>query len=157
VSRAEHDALFDGAARRAFMGSLSRHGYRYDDLASGLQALSLPRPSAGSSSYRSLILRAAASLPHAEVWQLSDIIASLYTADQHAGGAPDIEAGYVAALLADGPALCEAMLPPQHTTHCHGIRVWMGERCSIPYISDSGLCRPAYHSRPSICEDGDCS
>lgn len=141
MSRADHDALFDGAARRAFMGGLSRHGYRYDELASELQALSLPRPSSGSSSYRALILRAAASLPGARVTQLADIIASLYTADQHAGGAPDIEAGYVAALLDDGPALCEATSAPQHTTHCHGLRVWMGERCSMP----------------SICEGGDCS
>lgn len=140
MSRAHHDALFDGAARRSFMGGLSRHGYRYDELARELQALELPRPSAGSSSYRALILRAAASLPGARVTQLADIIASLYTADQHAGGAPDIEAGYVAALLDDGPALCEATSAPQHTTHCHGLRVWMGERCSMPSIGEAGDC-----------------
>lgn len=140
MSRADHDALFDGAARRAFMGGLSRHGYRYDELASELQALSLPRPSSGSSSYRALILRAAASLPGARVTQLADIIASLYTADQHAGGAPDIEAGYVAALLDDGPALCEATSAPQHTTHCYGVRVWTGLICTAPTMIENSNC-----------------
>lgn len=141
MSRADHDALFDTHARRAFMAGLSRHGYRYDELAGELQARSLPRPSAGSNMYRALILRVVASLPHAEIWQVCDRIASLYDGAIHAGGAlPPEDDGYLDALVSDAPALCAPLSAPAHTTHCHGARVWTGSVCTAPTMIENSNC-----------------
>lgn len=139
--RTAHDALFDTHARRAFMGAIGRHGYRYDELASGLQAHSMPRPSAGSHMYRTLILRVVASLPHAEIWQVCARIASLYDDAIHTGGAlPPEDDGYIAALVADAPALCAPLSAPAHTTHCRGARVWTGSVCTAPTMIENSNC-----------------
>lgn len=141
MTRAAHDALFDSHARRAFMGSLSRHGYRYEDIASGLQGLSLPRPSAGSHLYRALVLRVVAALPHAEVWEVCDRIASLYDGAIHLPAAPPAdEDGYLSALLEDAPVLCAPAAVPTHTTHCHGARVWWSQCVRPPVVATDALC-----------------
>ncbi len=99
--RAEHDALFSDSARRAFCATLRRYDYTYDALARALEGLSLPRPSAGSAVYRSLICDAIRSLPYAEVWEVADRVALLYRAEMHTGAPlPADDAGYLTALTA---------------------------------------------------------
>lgn len=138
-----HDALFDAGGRRAFCGGLRRHGYTYDTLAAELERAGLPRPSEGSAVYRSMILQAAALLPHAEPWELCARISPLYRPELHIGAVlPAEDNGYIAALLGTAPqvSVCAEGAAPTHTTHCPGQRIWFGESCRAPIVADSGDC-----------------
>jgi hypothetical protein len=135
-----HDAQFDAGARKGFFAHLRRYGYTYDGLARALEGLDLPRPSAGSASYRTLILDTVRALPYAEVWEIADRVALLYRPQHHLGAplAP-IEDGYLAALCDDSPALCAAGAVPAHTTHCEGARVG-GFACMRAVIPAPSCC-----------------
>lgn len=131
--RAEHDALFNDQARKAFCATLRRYSYTYDGLARSLEGLSLPRPSAGSAVYRSLICDAIRSLPYAEVWEVADRVALLYRAELHTGAPlPADDAGYLDALTA---APCGTGRRHGHTASldtvgrvetCARIGLWVG-------------------------------
>lgn len=140
--RADHDALFTPAARRAFCATLTGAGVPYNALADDLGRVGLPRPSAGSSAYRALILRAVASLGRPEVWEVTERVAALYDPHAHAASAPPADPeGYAAALVADLPATCAEVGAYTDPTVCAGVRaLWFPCAGSGGAVGVGGVC-----------------
>ena len=121
-----HDPLFDAQARRAFMASL--RPLRYDVLASELEQLGLPRPSAGSGAWRALIV-ATARMSSGDAITLAEVVSRLYDAQIHSQSAPPADAdGYLDSLTAPpAPAACVA--PRCALAACCATTPASGETC----------------------------
>jgi len=95
-----HDPLFTTEVRRAFMARLNDFGIKYNELASELERLGLPRPSGGSGLYRRMITDAA-PFAGCDAITLAEQVAPLYRPAIHARATvPADDAGYIAALTA---------------------------------------------------------
>ena len=128
--RADHDALFDRAARISFCAALTGAGVSYNALAADLERAGMPRPSAGSASYRARILQVVSALGRPEVWEVVDRMGQIFDRAAHAASAPPADPeGYAAALVADLPlaATSFALPHPRAAEVAAIIRGWAGE------------------------------
>lgn len=135
-----HDPMFSADVRRAFCSRLREFGLNYGTLADELGRLDLPRPSAGSGTWRALIV-ATARVSSGDALRCAETAARLYDARRHKSAPPPADDdGYLAALT-DAPALCAAPGRAPDITICDGVRVfWPVVACRWPVIGESGVC-----------------
>ena len=138
-----HDPMFTADVRRAFCARLRDLGFDYGTLADELGRLDLPRPSAGSGTWRALIV-ATARVSSGDAIRCAETAARLYDARRHSQSAPPpVNDGYLAALT-EAPALCAA--PGRALAACCATTT-TGETCALVW----SVCVVEY--RASDCSE----
>lgn len=142
--KAHHDPLFTTEIRRAFCARLRDLGLDYGTVADELGRLGVPRPSAGSGTWRALIV-ATARVSSGDVIRCAETAARLYDARRHSQSAPPPadDDGYLASLT-DAPALCAA--PGRALAACCAPTT-TGETCALVW----SVCVVEY--RASDCSE----
>jgi len=130
--KAAHDPMFTTEIRRAFCARLRDLGLDYGTLADELGRLGLPRPSAGSGTWRALIV-ATARMSSGDAITLAETVSRLYDARLHSQSAPPPadDDGYLASLT-DAPALCAA--PRRPLAACCATTATAGEVCGNVWV-----------------------
>jgi len=143
--KAAHDPMFTTDVRRAFCARLRDCGLDYGTLADELGRLDVPRPSAGSGTWRALIV-ATARLSSGDALRCAETAARLYDARRHSQSAPPPadNDGYLASLT-DAPALCAA--PGRALAACCATTTTTSETCALVW----SVCVVEY--RASDCSD----
>lgn len=125
----DHDPLFDGSARAAFFAYLSASGFSYDEVKAALARRNLPKPSAGNSEYRRIVVGAAAFALGVD--EMAAQVAKLYRPAAHLASAPPPDPdGWADSLIEAGdnnmarkaappapPSLFAPPAPPPAPTH----------------------------------------
>ena len=139
--RSAHDPKFTTDVRRAFCARLRDFALDYGTVADELGRLGVPRPSAGSGTWRAMIV-ATARLSSGDAIRCAHSAAQLYDARMHSQSAPPSDTeGYLVSLLEAAPALCAAPAPAPDITICDGVRVfWPVVACRYPELVESGVC-----------------
>jgi hypothetical protein len=141
---AAHDPLFSADVRRAFCARLRGDGLDYGTVADELGRLGVPRPSAGSGTWRALIV-ATARMSSGDALRCAETAARLYDARRHSQSAPPADDdGYLSALT-DAPALCAA--PGRALAACCATTTTTSETCALVW----SVCVVEY--RASDCSD----
>ena len=141
--RSAHDPMFTTDVRRAFCARLRDFGLDYGTVADELGRLGVPRPSAGSGTWRAMIV-ATARLSSGDAIRCAEAVAQLYDARLHSQSAPPSDTeGYLAALT-DAPTVCAA--PGRALVVCCATTTTTGETCVNVWV----VCATEYRA-------GDCS
>jgi hypothetical protein len=136
--------MFTADVRRAFCARLRDFGVDYGTVADELGRLGVPRPSAGSGTWRALIV-ATARLSSGDAIRCAETAARLYDPRRHSQSAPPLDTeGYLAALT-DAPALCAA--PGRALAACCAPTTTTGETCALVW----SVCVVEY--RASDCSE----